>query len=120
MLGLRTILYPAPDLARGKAFYTEVLGHPPYFDEPFYVGFEAFGFELGLVPDAIPGSTGARAYWGVDDIEAEFARLLAAGAVPHEPIQDVGDGIKHAAVLDPFGNVFGIIHNPHFKVDRVR
>ena len=120
MLGLRTILYPAPDILRGKAFYTEVLGRPPYFDEPFYVGFEAAGFELGLIPDAIPGTTGARAYWGVDDIEGELARLLALGAVPHEPIQDVGEGIKHAAVLDPFGNVFGIIHNPHFSAERVR
>ncbi len=120
MLGVRTVVYPAPDLAKGKAFYAAVLGHAPYFDEPFYVGFEAFGFELGLVPDAVPGSSGACAYWGVDDIVAEHARLLSVGARPHEAITEVGDGITTASVVDPFGNVFGIICNPHFKLDRVR
>ena|SRR5947209_20528882 len=118
--GLRTAIYPAPDLAAGKAFYTQVLGHGPYFDEPFYVGFAAGGFELGLVPDGEPGTTGVRVYWGVHDAAAELARLTALGAAVHEPLNDVGGGIKVAAVRDPFGNVFGVIENPHFDPKNVR
>jgi catechol 2,3-dioxygenase-like lactoylglutathione lyase family enzyme len=58
ILGLCTALYPAPDLAAAKKWYSELLGVPPYFDEPFYVGFEVGGFELGLLPDATPGASG--------------------------------------------------------------
>lgn len=113
--GLRTAIYPAPDLARGKEWYRRVLGCDPYFDEPFYVGFSVGGFELGLIPDGEPGAAGAQAYWGVPDAAAELVRLEALGAEVHEPVQDVGGGIKTASVRDPFGNVFGIIENPHFK-----
>ena len=120
MRGLRTVLYPSPDLARGKAFYAAVLGTPPYFDEPFYVGFSASGFELGLLPDATPGADGALAFWGVDDIAAEHARILALGARPLEPVHDVGGGILVATVLDPMGNALGLIYNPHFQLDQVR
>jgi predicted enzyme related to lactoylglutathione lyase len=118
--GLRTALYPAPDLAKGKAFYAEVLGVEPYFDQPFYVGFAVGGFELGLVPDATPGADGNCAYWGVDDCAAELARLLSLGATVREPVTEVGDGIKVASVLDPFGNVLGLIENPHFDPRGVR
>lgn len=120
ILGLRTVLYPAPDLAAGKAWYTSVIGHPPYFDEAFYVGFTVGGFELGLVPDADPGAAGAVAYWGTADAEAELQRILALGATLHEAVKDVGGGIKVATVLDPFGNVLGVIENPHFTLDEVR
>ena len=65
ILGLRSVIYPAPDLARAKAWYEQVLGCAPYFDQPFYVGFNVGGFELGLLPDAMPGITGARPLWGV-------------------------------------------------------
>ena len=120
IMGLRTEAYPAPDLARGKEWYRQVLGVEPYFDEPFYVGFSVGGFELGLVPDGVPGVHGVQAYWGVPDAAAELARLLELGGVPHEPVTDVGGGIKVCSVLDPFGNVFGLIENPHFKIDGVR
>ena len=120
MLGLRTAIYPAPDLARGKAWYREVLEREPYFDEPFYVGFSVGGFELGLIPDGEPGAAGVQVYWGVPDAAAELARLTALGAEVQEPVQDVGGGIKVASVRDPFGNVLGIIENPHFKVEEVR
>ena len=120
ILGLRTALYPSPDLAKGKAFYTDVLGMPPYFDEPFYVGFSVGGFELGLVPDATPGVVGCGAYWGVEDAAAELVRLVGLGARVHEEVTEVGGGIKVASVLDPHGNVFGIIENPHFKREEVR
>jgi predicted enzyme related to lactoylglutathione lyase len=120
ILGLRTACYPVADLAAGKAWYTQVTGVEPYFDEPFYVGFSVGGFELGLIPDGTPGATGATIFWGVADAEAEYARLLALGGRAHEPPKDVGGGIKVASVLDPFGNVFGVIENPHFSVKDVR
>lgn len=120
ILGLRTAAYPTPDLDKGKAWYTQVLGRPPYFDEPFYVGFNIGGFELGLIPDGEPGAAGVQAYWGVENAEAEVKRLAALGAHIHEHAHDVGGGIKVASVRDPFGNLFGIIENPHFKPAEVR
>lgn len=120
ILGLRTAIYPAPDLKRAKAWYQQVLGIAPYFDEPFYVGFAVGGFELGLLPDAQPGVDGTRTLWGVDDADKELARLVALGATVIEPVADVGEGIRVAAVRDPFGNRFGIIANPHFKPADVR
>ena len=116
--GLRTVKYGVTDLDKGKEWYSEVLGIKPYFDEPFYVGFNVDGYELGLDPDSSAvgsGDAGVVAYWGVDDIEKEYNRLLSIGAKSHSEIMDVGGGIKVATVLDPFGNVFGIIYNPHFK-----
>src|ERR1700754_1052522 len=112
LLGLRTVIYRTPDLAAGKRWYMQALGVPPYFDQPFYVGFNVGGYELGLLPDATQSTVGA--YWGVKDIVAVHARLLELGAEPRTEITDVGDGIRAADVLDPFGNVFGIIENPNF------
>ena len=114
--GLRSHLVAAPDLARAKAWYADVLGRAPYFDEPFYVGFAVGGFELGLVPDAPPASNpgGAVAYWGVDDVAAVHARLIALGATSLTAPEEVGGGIIVASVIDPFGNTLGLIFNPHF------
>jgi predicted enzyme related to lactoylglutathione lyase len=120
ILGLRTAIYPTQDLAKGKAWYSQVLGCDPYFDEPFYVGFWVGGFELGLIPDGEPGTGGVQVYWGVPDAAAELVRLEGLGAQVHEPVKDVGGGIKVASVRDPFGNLFSIIENPHFKRDEVR
>src|SRR5438067_1459185 len=117
--GLRTVVYRVGDLKRGKEWYSAVLEKQPYFDEPFYVGFNVGGYELGLVPEAAEGagkSVGSVTYWGVPDVEAAFARLLELGATVHEGVQDVGGGIKVASVLDPFGNVVGMIYNPHFSL----
>jgi predicted enzyme related to lactoylglutathione lyase len=114
ILGLRTAKYAAKDLERAKAWYTKVLGFGPYFDEPFYVGFEVGGYELGIVPDDEPGDSGI-AYWGVASAADAHERLLSLGAKENEPIQDVGEGIRIGSVRDPFGNVFGVIENPHFK-----
>ena len=120
ILGLRTAIYPAPDLASAKSWYSRLLGLKPYFDEPFYVGFSVGGFELGLVPDGKPGADGPQPLWGVVDATAAFARLLELGATPLESVTEVGGGIKVAAVLDPFGNRFGVIENPHFDPGKVR
>lgn len=117
-LGLRTVKYRAPDIKRARDWYTGVLGFGPYFDEPFYVGFSVGGFELGLDPDLNEPGVGegsVTVYWGVANAEASLARLLGLGAVARSPVQDVGGGIKVATVFDPFGNVLGIIENPHFQ-----
>lgn len=117
--GLRTVAYHAPDLPKAKAWYSSILGIPPYFDEPFYVGFNVGGYELGLDPDAATtpgGAGGAVVYWGVSDASAAWSRLLSLGATPRTAVQEVGGGIKVATVCDPFGNIFGIIENPNFKL----
>lgn len=117
--GLRTVTYPAPALAEATAWYREVLGKAPYFEQPFYVGFEVGGFELGLVPDGQPGTAGATAYWGTADAHAELARLEGLGAKIESPVTDVGGGILVATVRDPYGNLFGVIENPHFDLAKV-
>ncbi len=117
--GLRTAVYHVADLARAKAWYTQVLEREPYFDQPFYVGFSVGGFELGLVPTGQGGPGGAVPYWGVADAAAAYARLLALGAAEREPVQDVGEGIKVGSVADPWGNTFGILENPHFSPETV-
>jgi predicted enzyme related to lactoylglutathione lyase len=118
--GLRTAIYHVGDLGRAKRWYADVLGVQPYFDEPFYVGFDVGGFELGLLPEeggASRSNTGVIAYWGVDDADAALARLLELGARERGDVQDVGGDIRLATVLDPFGNVFGVIENPHFSLE---
>ena len=120
ILGLRTAIYPAPDLQRAKKWYSELLGQFPYFDQPFYVGFSVGGFELGLVPEATPSTLGPQPFWGVQNAEAAYVRLIELGATPLEPVTEVGEGIKVAAVTDPFGNRFGVIENPHFNAADVR
>ena len=117
--GLRTTIYRVEDLDRAKEWYASVLSRRPYFDEPFYVGFDVDGFELGLQPleqpDGRRPGSGVVAYWGVEDADAAVERLLEFGATRHSDVQDVGDGIRVATVLDPDGNTFGIIENPHFS-----
>jgi predicted enzyme related to lactoylglutathione lyase len=116
---LMTAIYPTADLAKAKAWYAEVFGVQPYFDEPFYVGFNVAGYELGLMPVEPPnhqtGNQGAVAYWGVADCAAAHARVLALGAKELGKVQDVGEGIKVSLVADPEGNAIGIIENPNFK-----
>jgi len=122
-LGLRTcIFHVRPDqLDKAKRWYALAVGSPPYFDQPFYVGFNVGGFELGLDPNGgEPGPGGTVVYWGVEDIAAEVERLVSLGATLINPVQDVGEGIKVAVVADPFGNRFGIIQNPHFDRNAVR
>lgn len=113
MLGLRTVIYPAPDLAAAKTWWSEFLGVDPYFDEPFYVGFNIGGYELGLLPDATL-SDGALTYWGVPDVPAAVAAALKLGATQHTPVADVGDGIVTATVRTPQHALVGFIYNPHF------
>ena len=117
-LGLRTSIYRVTDIEKAKAWYTQVLGIEPYFDQPFYVGFEVAGYELGLQPDKVTGKKADNIlmYWGVIDIHESYERLLTLGAKSHEKLENVGSEIWVATVKDPWGNVFGIIQNPHFKL----
>ncbi|HEY0997417.1 MAG TPA: VOC family protein [Gemmatimonadaceae bacterium] len=117
LLGLRTVVYKTPDLERAKTWYRELFAIEPYFDEPFYVGFNVGGFELGLDPDVSdrgPGAGGSVAYWGVGNLEEALASITARGGTIASPLQEVGEGIKVAIVSDPFGNSIGLIENPHF------
>lgn len=119
LLGLRTIVYYVTDIEEAKNWYTKVLGIKPYYDTPYYVGYSVGGYELGLHPGKGGSSekeTGSVAYWGVSNIEIAFKHLILMGATPHSEIQDVGENIQVAAVLDPFGNILGIIENPNFSL----
>lgn len=116
--GLRTVVYMVPDVEAAKTWYAGILGIAPYFDTPYYVGFNVGGYELGLHPEpdnTIRGNNQG-AYWGVDDVAAMMGKLIAAGATEYEKVADVGEGIIVASVKDPWGNIFGVIHNPHFKL----
>ncbi len=117
--GLRTVIYHVENLDKAKAWYAGLLGIKPYFDEPFYVGFNVGGFELGLDPDmkGVTKGSNAVAYWGVRDIKASYQRVLGLGAQPNTEVTDVGGDIRVATVKDPFGNILGLIENPHFKID---
>jgi predicted enzyme related to lactoylglutathione lyase len=110
--GIKTVLHPVSDLAAAKAMYTALLGVPPQTDESYYVGFEAEGQQIGLVPDGGPqGMTSPVAYWHVPDIEAKLAEVTAAGATVKEPARDVGGGRLVATISDPDGNVLGLIQD---------
>ena len=115
--GVRTVLYRVNDMGKAKAWYTTVLGTPPYFDEPYYIGLKVGGYEFGLIPEDGESSKGAGviAYWGVENSRAAYDRLLKLGARKQHEVEDVGGGIVHASVYDPLGNIFGVIQNPHFK-----
>lgn len=119
--GLATVIYHVADLDRAKAWYSRAFQQTPYFDQPFYVGFDIAGHELGLNPDqsASPaGPGGTVAYWRVPEIAAAIQHFVAAGASVVEAPHDVGEGIKVATVADPFGNQIGLIENPHFALPR--
>ena len=118
-LGLRTTIYKVANLKDAKEWYTQAFNTEPYFDEPFYVGFNICGYELGLLPDENPTTEKAESvltYWGVDKIDEEYARLIGIGATDNEPPTNVGGALMVATVKDPWGNVIGIIYNPEFKL----
>jgi predicted enzyme related to lactoylglutathione lyase len=110
--GIKTVLHPVSDLAAAKAVYTALLGVPPSADAPYYVGFDAEGQHIGLVPGGGPqGMTSPVAYWHVPDIEAKLAEVTAAGAAVKEQPRDVGGGRLVATFTDPDGNVLGLLQD---------
>ena len=110
--GIKTVLHPVSDMTKAKAVYTALLGAPPQHDADYYVGYDAEGQHIGLVPGGkAQGMTGPVAYWHVPDIEAKLAEVTAAGAVVKEPAHDVGGGRLVATVTDPDGNVLGLLQD---------
>ena len=109
--GIKTVLHPVSDLEAAKKVYTALLGMPPTSDAPYYVGYEAEGQQIGLVPGG-GGMTSPVAYWHVPDIEAKLAEVTAAGATVKEPPRNVGGGRLVATVTDPDGNVLGLLQDP--------
>src|SRR5690349_21238839 len=110
--GIKTVLHPVSDLERAKTVYAALLGMQPQTDSSYYVGFEAEGQQIGLVPGGGPqGMTSPVAYWHVPDIEAKLAEVTAAGATIHEAAHDVGGGRLVATVTDPDGNVLGLLQD---------
>ena len=110
--GIQTILHPVTDIDAAKAVYAALLGVEPTADSPYYVGFEAAGQQIGLVPNGGPqGMTSPVAYWHVADIEAKLAEVTAAGATVHEAAHDVGGGRLVATFKDTDGNVLGLVQD---------
>ena len=111
--GIKTVLHPVSDLAKAKPVYAALLGIQPQADAPYYVGFEAAGQHIGLVPSGGPEAmTSPVAYWHVADIEAKLAEVTAGGAAVKEPPRDVGGGRLVATLTDPDGNVLGLLQDP--------
>ena len=110
--GIKTVLHPVSDLTKAKAVYAALLGAQPSADSEYYVGFDAEGQHIGLVPKGGPqGMTSPVAYWHVADIEAKIAEVTAVGATVKESPRDVGGGRLVATVTDPDGNVLGILQD---------
>ena len=121
MLGLRTTIYMVSDIVKGTEWYSKAFNTKPYFNEPFYVGFNICGYELGLQAeerDVDSKTENVFSYWGVDDIHETYQYLLNLGATIHEEPNNVGDDIMVASLYDPWNNIIGIIYNPHFKLPK--
>jgi predicted enzyme related to lactoylglutathione lyase len=116
--GLRTVAYKVKDLKKATEWYTKAFEKEPYFDEPFYVGFNIGGYELGLMPEEEDGekSDNILTYWGVEDIQKSFQHFIECGATVHEQPNNVGGELMVASVKDPWGNIIGLIYNPYFKL----
>ncbi|MFI1049508.1 VOC family protein [Streptomyces griseoruber] len=122
--GLTTVRFHTADLEAAKRWYTELLGVEPYFERPGYAEFRIgdYQHELGLLDSKFTGTLGAHpdsaggavTYWHVDDAEATLTRLRTLGATLHEPLREFGDGFVGGSVMDPFGNILGIMQNRHY------
>ena len=110
--GIKTVLHPVSDVEKAKAVYSALLGVAPQTDSSYYVGFDVAGQHIGLLPGGGPqGLTSPVAYWHVDDIEAKLADVTAAGATVKDAANDVGGGRVVASVIDPDGNILGLIQD---------
>ncbi len=123
--GLTTVNFFADDLSAAQDWYTELLGVEPYFvreiqGAPAYIEFRIgdYQHELGFIDRrfAPPGQEagGTMTYWAVDDVQATFERLLSLGATVHQEIREQGPGFVTASVVDPYGNILGVMYNQHY------
>jgi predicted enzyme related to lactoylglutathione lyase len=108
--GIKTVLHPVSDLEKAKPVYAALLGMEPQHDAPYYVGFDAEGQHIGLVPGG-GGMSSPVTYWHVTDIEAKLAEVTAAGGTVKESPRDVGGGRLVATFTDPDGNVLGVLQD---------
>jgi predicted enzyme related to lactoylglutathione lyase len=108
---LRTVIYYVPDLQQAKDWYISLTGQQPYFDEPFYVGFDFGGCELGLHPidETVTKGNQTVTHWAVDQIEDCVTKMLKHGGSILYPASEVGGGIKVATIIDPWNNAVGLI-----------
>ncbi|MES2566298.1 MAG: VOC family protein [Bacteroidota bacterium] len=121
ILGLRTTIYKVGNIDNAKEWYSKAFDTKPYFDEPFYVGFNIEGYELGLQPEEqinLEKGESVLSYWGVKNVDEAFNHLLQLGATEHEKPQNVGGEIIVASVKDPWENIIGFIYNPDFKLSK--
>ena len=121
ILGLRTAMCYVPDIEKAKLWYAKAFQTEPYYDTPYYVGFNIGGYELGLHPEEKNSldenrTNNVEIYWGVEDIDVEYARFLKCGAREHKAPQNVGGELMVATVLDPWNNAIGLIYNPYFEL----
>lgn len=116
VLGLRTVIYKVSDIVKATEWYAKAFNTAPYFDEPFYVGFNIAGYELGLQPDDSVKGDNTITYWGIEEIHKGYQRFISLGAREHEAPQNVGGEIIVASVIDPWDNIIGLIYNPEFKL----
>ena len=118
ILGLRTTMYLVSDMAAAKAWYSKIFETEPYFDTPYYIGYNIAGYELGLHPAETDTKKGDNilTYWGVSDVDAAYNRMVALGATEHQKPNNVGGEIVVASVKDAWGNIIGIIFNPEFQL----
>jgi lactoylglutathione lyase len=119
ILGLRTTIYNVADLNKAKNWYAKAFSIDPYFDEPYYVGFNIGGYELGLLQEEAPTTIKPESvitYWGVNEIEKVYNHFLEMGAIEHEKPHSVGEPLLVASLKDPWGNIIGLIYNPVFKL----
>ena len=119
ILGLRTTIYKVSDIQKARDWYAKAFETKAYFDEPYYVGFNIGGYELGLQPEE--GKKGEKiesvvSYWGVKKIQEVYDRLISLGATENEKPYNTGGEMMTATLKDPFGNVIGLIYNPYFKL----
>jgi predicted enzyme related to lactoylglutathione lyase len=125
--GLTTVSFYADDVMAARDWYAALLGIEPYFVRPIegtpaYAEFRIgdYQHELGIVDSRFaahgqPGkAAGAVIYWHVDDVRGAFDRLISMGATVHEEPVERGPGFITASVIDPFGNILGVMYNRHY------
>ena len=117
LLGLRTVIYPTASLEEAKNCATRILGVKPYFDQPFYVGYNVAGYEFALDPNEDPAAD-PTSYWGVADVDIAVTEMVERGATVRSSVRDVGDRIRLATLDLPGIGVLGLIENPHFELQQ--
>ena len=121
LIGVATLSIWADDHGAAVKWYTRQFGIHPYYERQGYAEFRVgeAQTELGIIdkrfgpPQSAP--SGVIVYWAVTDVAAKLKELKQEGAQEYQPLQDRGNGFITTTVVDPFGNILGIMQNPHFQ-----